>query len=107
MIRKLAKPFALGIFLFGLSGIQAAPQTPDDDQGWYRNRDSFYQGEGWHMRFFDRVREDLNRVQAKTFSAGDEYRIARTKEAQGPPDAAPKNGGTHPSSRDPAAMTCA
>jgi hypothetical protein len=27
--------------------------------------------------------------------------------AQGPPDAAPKNGGTHPSSRDSAATTCA
>jgi Uma2 family endonuclease len=28
-------------------------------------------------------------------------------EAQGPPDAAPKTGETHPSSRDSAAMTCA
>jgi hypothetical protein len=27
--------------------------------------------------------------------------------AQGPPDAAPENGGTHPSSRDSAAITCA
>jgi hypothetical protein len=27
--------------------------------------------------------------------------------AQGPPDAAPNNGGTHPSSRDSAAITCA
>jgi len=30
-----------------------------------------------------------------------------SREAQGPPDAAPKNGGTYPSSRDSAAMTCA
>jgi hypothetical protein len=33
--------------------------------------------------------------------------IVRSLKAQGPPDAAPKNGGTRPSSRGPAAMTCA
>ncbi len=33
--------------------------------------------------------------------------LRRMLEAQGPPDAAPNSGGTHPFSRDPAATTCA
>ena len=32
------------------------------------------------MRLFDRVREDLNRVQTVAFTGNDEYRIVRTKE---------------------------
>jgi hypothetical protein len=35
------------------------------------------------------------------------YLASVSAKAQGPPDAAPKNGGPHPSSRDPAARTCA
>jgi len=35
------------------------------------------------------------------------YHVWASLKAQGPPDAALQNGGTHPSSRDPAARTCA
>ena len=75
----------------------------------------------WHM--MDRGAEIWFRSQRFAFAIpddGDVYGIlrhlaltepivllTRESEAQGPPDAAPKNGGTHPSSRDSAAMTCA
>ena len=68
----------LGAMLFGLTALQAAPQAPGDDEGWYHNRESFYHGQDWRMRLFDRVREDLNRVQTAAFPGGDEYRINRT-----------------------------
>ncbi|HWE53307.1 MAG TPA: hypothetical protein VG273_26175 [Bryobacteraceae bacterium] len=51
------------------------------DQGWNHERDTFYQGQGWKMRLFDRVREDLDHVQASSFAGGaDEHRLDRTKE---------------------------
>lgn len=81
MIRNVVKPIVLGLFVFGLAGLQAAPQDRDrgrDDRGWYSERDTFFHGDAWKTRLFDRVREDLNRVQSDTFSAGDEYRISRT-----------------------------
>jgi len=52
----------------------------DRDGGWRHERDSFYQGEGWRMRLFDRVREDLDHVQATTLAGDDQYRLVRTKE---------------------------
>lgn len=84
MANRLMKSVLIGAFLLGISGLQAAPAAQDrDDEGWYRSRDSFYHGDTWKMRMFDRVREDLNRVQADTFSAGDEYRINQTKQQLG------------------------
>ena len=81
MLPGLTKVSAGALLLFGLASIQAAPQTRDrDDPGWYQSRDTFYKEQGWRMRFFDRVREDLNRVQSKSFSQGDEYRIEQTKQ---------------------------
>jgi len=81
MIRKATRLIAASVFLWGLTGIQASPQTRDrDDQSWYQSRDSFYKDEGWRMRFFDRVRDDLNRIQGKTFTDSDDYRIERTKQ---------------------------
>ncbi len=81
MVMNIAKSFAVGVFLFGTANIQAAPQAPDrDDPGWYQSRDSFYRAEGWRMRLFDRVKEDLDRVQDVTFHHKDEHRIARTEE---------------------------
>ena len=77
---SLTRTMLIGAFLFSLTGLQAAPQRDRDDEGWYRSRDSFYQTEGWRMRLFDRVREDLNRVQTVAFTGTDEYRIVRTKE---------------------------
>jgi type VI secretion system protein ImpH len=43
---------------------------------------------------------------SQSFPASDIQSVTPAK-AQGPPDAAPKSGGAHPSSRDPAATTCA
>ncbi|HTA43141.1 MAG TPA: hypothetical protein VK789_11880 [Bryobacteraceae bacterium] len=83
MVLKIARSLAVGVFLFGIANIQAAPQDRDhdrDDRGWYQNRDSFYHGEGWKMRLFDRVRDDLNRVQEVDFNGRDQYRIERTKQ---------------------------
>jgi hypothetical protein len=68
---------AAGILFFGLSIGRAQYRDQDD---WHHSRDSFYQGQGWRMRLFDRVREDLDHVQQSAFSGGDQYRIARTKE---------------------------
>ena len=78
MILKYARHLAIGLFVFSLSGIQAAPQR-DMDDSWYQSRESFYKDQGWKMRFFDRIRDDLDRVQTKTSAAGDDYRIAHTK----------------------------
>lgn len=81
MVLKIANSIATAVLLFGVANIQAAPQAPDrDDQGWYQSRDSFYREQGWRMRFFDRVREDLNRVQDVDFRGKDQLRIARTKD---------------------------
>jgi hypothetical protein len=80
MIRKVVSPLAICLIALGLSNAQAAPQRDRDDPAWYQNRDQFYKGEGWKMRMFDRVREDVIRVQQVTFSSGDEYRLSKTIE---------------------------
>src|SRR5437868_6187852 len=80
MKHSLSRTLLMGAFLLGVAGLQAAPQRDRDDEGWYRSRDSFYKAENWRMRFFDRVREDLNRVQTVAFTGGDEYRIVKTKD---------------------------
>ncbi len=78
MLLKSIGVIAIGVFVLGMTNIQAAPQAPDD-HGWYQNRDSFYRAEGWRMRFFDRIREDLNRVQDVTFHQKDQDRIVQTE----------------------------
>jgi hypothetical protein len=81
MIRKVVSPLAICVVALGLSNVQAAPQQHDrDDPAWYQNRDNFYRGEGWKMRLFERVREDVTRVQQASFSRGDEYRLSKTIE---------------------------
>jgi len=80
MIRKSVSPLAICIFALGLSNAQAAPQRDRDDPAWYQSRDQFYKGEGWKARMFDRVREDVTRVQQNAFSSGDEYRLSKTVE---------------------------
>lgn len=51
-------------------------QNPD----WYRHREERFRGEHWRGRMFAEVREDLDHVQATTFSGRDEYRLVRTKQ---------------------------
>ena len=76
---------AIGSMLaFGLSiGVLAQDRDHDDDS-WYQSRDSYYHGEHWRARFFERVRDDVDRVQSTTFPISkDEYRLAKTKQELG------------------------
>lgn len=70
------------LLFFSLTGMQAAPQYRDPDD-WHQDRDSYYRGESWRARFFERVRQDLDHVQSAVFSGADEYRIVRTKQELG------------------------
>ena len=47
---------------------------------WYASREGRWHGEGWRMRLFSHVREDLDHVQSVTFGGRDQYRLTRTKE---------------------------
>ena len=85
----------------GYPGGQAVPAYPrqperrDDDRGYrddrdrgyrdddvyHRDRDESYRGQDWRMRFFERIREDVDHVQSHAFSSGgDQYRFARTRQ---------------------------
>jgi hypothetical protein len=64
-----------GLLIFGLS---ANAQSRDRDDHWrdYRQSDRFYKG-----RLFERVRTDLERIQASTFpGTEDKYRLVRAKQ---------------------------
>jgi hypothetical protein len=61
----------------------AAAQSNRDDESWYRTRDSYFTGNDWKMRLFERVRLDLDHVQTVAFAGTDEYRIVHTKEQVG------------------------
>jgi hypothetical protein len=79
LLRTLA---GTGLLLFGLTA--GIAQDRDRDDSWYRTRDSFYHEQQWKAHMFQRVREDLDRVQANTFPGSkDEFRIARTKQELG------------------------
>jgi hypothetical protein len=54
----------------------ALAQPPD----WYAHREERFRDEHWRARLFAEVKEDLNHVQAATFSGRDEFRLARTKQ---------------------------
>jgi hypothetical protein len=69
-----------GLFLFSFAAGNAAAQANRDDDGWYRARESYFAGNDWKMRLFERVRLDLDHVQTVAFAGSDEYRIVRTKE---------------------------
>lgn len=70
------------LLAFGLTlGAVAQDRDRDHDSGWYQTRDSFYHGDRWRARLFDRVREDVDHVQSTTFPASkDEFRLVRTKQ---------------------------
>ena len=79
MMRSLFTTVAgTGLLFFSLVGLQAAPQ--DDQDKWYQDREGYYHGEGWHARFFERVRQDLDHVQSIAFSGSDEDRVVETKQ---------------------------
>ena len=70
------------LLVFGASVGMA--QDRDRDSSWYQSRNSFFHEQHWKAHLFQRVREDLDRVQSSTFpGGGDEYRIVRTKQELG------------------------
>jgi hypothetical protein len=73
-------------------GYSPAPQYGRDDRGYeygrverdqdvyHRDRDQWFRGEDWRGHFFERVREDLEHVQAVTFpGSNDQYRLWSTR----------------------------
>jgi hypothetical protein len=65
---------AVAAFLV-LAGVALA-QPPD----WYAHREERFRGEQWRAHMFAEIREDLDHVQATTFSGRDEFRLVRTKQ---------------------------
>ena len=64
-----------GLLLFSFTALAA----PQDSDTFHQDRDAYFQGQNWHMRLFDRVREDVQHVQETTFpGGGDQYRLERT-----------------------------
>ena len=59
-----------------------APQPAErDPDAYYRNRDAWFRGQNWREQLFQRVRQDVEYVQAVTFpGGGDQFRLARTLE---------------------------
>ena len=52
-----------------------------DDDVYHRDREDRFRGEEMRRRFFERIREDLDHVQAGAFPFGaDQYRLARTRQ---------------------------
>jgi hypothetical protein len=50
-----------------------------DDGAFYRTREQWFRGDNWRGRIFDRVREDVEYVRARTFPLGaDQYRLVAT-----------------------------
>jgi len=72
------------LLLLTIAGAQATAQDDQNNQnGWYQQRENYYHGEGWHARFFERVRLDLDHVQALDFSGADQDRIVDAKHMLG------------------------
>ena len=66
-----------GAALLGLSFIPATVAQDRDD--YHHDRDAYFQGEGWHARLFEHVRDDVRHVQETTWpGGGDQYRLGRT-----------------------------
>jgi hypothetical protein len=57
-----------------------APSLAAQDRDEYHHdRDAYFQGENWHQRLFERVREDVQHVQSVTWpGGGDQYRLDKT-----------------------------
>ena len=76
-MRFLVTSATLVGLLFGVT----VGMAQDRDDRWYQERESFFHGQHWRSHMFQRVREDLDRVQSKTFPVSrDEFRITRTKQ---------------------------
>ena len=63
------------LLLLSLTGMA---QVHDSDS-WHHDRDAYFQGEHWHGRLFERVKEDVEHVRATTWpGGGDKFRLDRT-----------------------------
>ena len=52
-----------------------------DENAYHRDRENWYREENWRGRLFQKVREDLDHVQSKTFpGGGDQFRFASTRD---------------------------
>ena len=82
MQRNFMKTIAgLGLLFFGMSIGPALAQDRDrDEDSFHRGRDTWFQGDTWRMRLFERVRDDLDHVQVMHPAFGDRYRLSRTKQ---------------------------
>ena len=70
---------AVGSLLAFCFGVAAVAQ---DD--WYHERETYYHGEHWKARMFDRIRDDVDHVQSTTFPAShDEFRLVKVKQELG------------------------
>jgi len=77
----LGRALAIASLLTFTVGVSAVAQDNDE---WYHNRDSFYHGEHWKARMFERIRDDVDHVQSTTFPASrDEFRLVRVKQELG------------------------
>ena len=79
-MRRLILCGAAGVgFLLSSMAPTLAAQDRDRDS-YYHERDTYFHGEQWHARLFDRVRSDLEHVRSTTWPSGggDEYRLDRT-----------------------------
>jgi hypothetical protein len=78
-MRHILLKLAAGACLLVFGASMGMAQDRDRDS-WYQSREAFFHEQHWKAHLFQRVREDLDRVQSTTFpGSGDEYRIARTK----------------------------
>jgi hypothetical protein len=69
----------VGAGLLAFSFNAAAVAQDRDSDAYHQDRDAYFHGDNWHMRIFDRVREDLQHVQSVTWpGGGDQYRIDKT-----------------------------
>ncbi len=69
---------SVGILVIAFAAGPAFAQRYSDDDAWHRARDEFYANQSWKMHMFDRIRQDLDHVQALAFTNGDNRRLART-----------------------------
>ncbi len=78
MMRNLLLSLAgAGLLVFSFNATAVAQDR--DSDAYHQDRDAYFHGDNWHMRIFDRVRDDLQHVQSVTWpEGGDQYRIDRT-----------------------------
>ena len=73
----LSSMAGVGLLVFSLTAM--AQDRPRDDDSYHSGRDAYFHGQNWHMRMFERVKDDVEHVREVTWpSGGDTYRLDRT-----------------------------